>query len=409
MNILFVTLPFSTSKVSVFYDDLLLEFVNNGDKVYVACANEKGCGEEPGLSEYKGMTVLRIPTGKITGEVGVIEKGIATLMMDYQYKRAIKKYYSDIHVDLILYPTPPITLVNTVKYLKQKTGAKTYLLLKDIFPQNAVDLGMLKTSGLKGLIYKMFRKKEKAFYEISDHIGCMSPANVKFVLDNNKEVNPNIVEVCPNSVFPPKEKPNRRNVDSSALREKYHIPEDAVIFLYGGNLGKPQGIDFLVECLRKVKENEKAFFLIIGGGSDYPKLKAFVDDEKPKNTLLLEYLPKQEYQAIADTCDVGIISLDYHFTIPNFPSRFLNYLSSAIPVLVATDPVCDMGTIAEENGFGYRCMSNDVDRFSSIVNKFISADRIGMGEKAWNFFIENYTVEKVRNIILTHFKKDINE
>ena len=52
MNVLFLTLPFSTSKVAVFYDDLLLEFVNNGDKVFVACANEKGCGEEAGISEY---------------------------------------------------------------------------------------------------------------------------------------------------------------------------------------------------------------------------------------------------------------------------------------------------------------------------------------------------------------------
>lgn len=404
MNILFITLPFSTSKVPIFYDDLLLDFVNNGDKVYVACANERGCGEEPGLSEYKGMTVLRIPTGKITGQVGIIEKGIGTMMMDSQFMRAIKKYYKDIHVDLILYPTPPITLVNTVKYLKKKTGARTYLLLKDIFPQNAVDLGMLKTTGLKGILYKMFRKKEKAFYEVSDNIGCMSPANVKFVLNNNNEVDPMIIEVCPNCVLPPKVKPDRANVDSSLLRAKYNIPEDAVIFLYGGNLGKPQGIDFLVECLRMEKDNKKAFFLIIGEGSEYHKLRSFIDNEKPANTLLLDYLPKDEYQAIVNSCDVGMIFLNYNFTIPNFPSRLLNYLSSAMPVLVATDPVCDMGIIAEENSFGYRCLSNDVNEFSKIVNHFITSDRIKMGENAWEFFIDNYTAEKGRKIILLHFE-----
>lgn len=404
MNILFVTLPFSTSKVSVFYDDLLLEFVKNGDNVYVACANERGCGEHPGLSEYKSITVLRIPTGKITGNVGIVEKGISTMLMDYQFKRAIKKYYNNLHVDLILYPTPPITLVNTVKYLKKKTGAKTYLLLKDIFPQNAVDLGMLKTTGLKSIMYKMFRKKEKDFYEISDHIGCMSPANVKYLLDHNPEVKKDIVEVCPNSVFPPKAKLSRADVDSSKLREKYNIPADAVIFLYGGNLGKPQGIDFLVNCLRAEKSNRKAFFLIVGEGSEYNKLKKYVDEDKPQNAILLDYLPKAEYQAIANTCDVGMIFLDYNFTIPNFPSRFLNYLSSSIPVLVATDPVCDMGTIAEEHGFGYRCLSNDVKAFSNVVDKFIQADRNAMGDKAWDYFMDNYTVEKVRKIILSHFE-----
>lgn len=402
MNVLFLTLPFSTSKVAVFYDDLLLEFVNNGDKVYVACANEKGCGEEAGISAYKGITVLRIPTGKITGNVGLIEKGISTLMMDSQFKRAIKKYYKDLKVDLILYPTPPITLVNTVVYLKKKTGARTYLLLKDIFPQNAVDLGMLKTSGLKGLLYKMFRRKEKAFYKVSDNIGCMSPANVKYILEHNNGINPNIVEVCPNSMFPPKEKPNRSFNDNSFLKTKYHVPEEAVIFLYGGNLGKPQGIDFLVDCLRAEKGNNNVFFIIVGEGSEYHKLRAFVDNEKPDNTILLDYMPKADYQGIANVCDVGMIFLDYNFTIPNFPSRFLNYISAGIPVLVASDPVCDMGDIAEENYFGYKCFSNNVHGFVDAIDKFVSSDRESMGERAWQYFLDNYTVKKGREIIISH-------
>lgn len=405
MNILFVTLPFSTSKVSVFYDDLLLEFVNNGDKVYVACANEKGCGEKAGISEYKGMTVLRIPTGKITGQVNSIEKGLSTMMMDYQFKRAIKKYYSDIKIDLILYPTPPITLVNTIGYLKNITGAKTYLLLKDIFPQNAIDLGILRKTGIRGIIYRMFRQKEKKFYSISDYIGCMSPANVKYILEHNKEIDSKKVEVCPNSIFPPKDIPNRHNVDSEYLRNKYNIPQDAVIFLYGGNLGKPQGVDFLIECLREEQHNKQAFFLVIGSGAECYKLNSFINTEKPNNIVLLDYLPKNEYQKIANICDVGMIFLDYHFTIPNFPSRFLSYLSSAIPVLIATDKVCDMGKIAQDNGFGYYCGSNDVDEFSKIVNKFIISDRVRMGVKAWKYFLENYTVEKGRKIILSHLEK----
>lgn len=403
MNILFVTLPFSTTKTQIFYDDLLLEFVRNGDHVYVACANERGCEEKSGLSEYKGMTVLRIPTGKITGQVGLIEKGISTLMMDYLYKKAIKKYYYNLKVDLILYPTPPITLVNTISYLKKKTGAKTYLLLKDIFPQNALDLGMLKESGIKGFLYRMFRKKEKKFYAISDHIGCMSPANVKYVLNHNPEVDPSIVEVCPNSVFPPANIPNRRNIDSTPLRAKYNIPEDAVIYLYGGNLGKPQGIDFLVKCLNKEKDNKKAFFLIIGEGSEYSMIKKFIEEVNPANAILLDFLPKTEYQTIVNLCDVGMIFLNYNFTIPNFPSRFLNYLTSAIPVLVATDPICDMGQIAEDNGFGFACLSNDIDGFSKIIEKFGKADRITMGEKGWKYFIDNYTAERGRSIILSHF------
>ena len=94
-------------------------------------------------------------------KTNLIEKGISTLRISSQYKSAIKKYFSDVKLDLILYSTPPITLVNCIEYVKKRDGAKTYLLLKDIFPQNAVDLGMMQKSGVKGLLYKYFRCKEK--------------------------------------------------------------------------------------------------------------------------------------------------------------------------------------------------------------------------------------------------------
>ena len=88
-------------------------------------------------------------------------------MLETQYISAIKKYFSNIKFDLILYSTPPVTLVRPIKFIKKRDNAKTYLLLKDIFPQNAVDMGILGRKGIKGLLYKYFRKKEKMLYALS--------------------------------------------------------------------------------------------------------------------------------------------------------------------------------------------------------------------------------------------------
>ena len=100
--------------------------------------------------------------------------------------------------DLITYSTPPITLTNVVKYLKKKNPkAVSYLQLKDIFPQNAVDIGMF---GEKSVFNWYFRRKEKALYKASDFIGCMSPANVEYVLEHNPEVAPEKVEIAPNTI-----------------------------------------------------------------------------------------------------------------------------------------------------------------------------------------------------------------
>ena len=158
-------------------------------------------------------------------------------MIEPIFKKAIREYFSNVKFDLVLYSTPPITLVSAVEYVKKRDGAKTYLLLKDIFPQNAVDIGIMSKSGLKGLLYKHFRRQEKKLYRISDRIGCMSQANVDYVLKHNPEVDLKIIEVCPNSLDV-----IDKSVDVESrkqIREKYGIPLDKKVFVYGGNLGKP--------------------------------------------------------------------------------------------------------------------------------------------------------------------------
>lgn len=403
MNVLFLSLVFSDRKHVNFYEELLEVFVKNGHNVFVACSNDSRSIEPNGIQEWNGMTVLRIKTGDITGTTNILRKGLATVSVDYYFKKAIKKNFKDEKFDLILYPTPPITLANTIAWAKKYYSAKTYLMLKDIFPQNAVDLGMIKVSGLKGLLHSYFRKKEKFFYSISDIIGCMSPANVEYVLKHNSEIRSDKVEVCPNCLSIPPTEPSFTR-DSSELKKKYGIPNDAVIFIYGGSLGRPQGIDFLIDCLRYTQSNRKAFFIIIGEGAEFGKLKSFIDSEKPANVKLLKYMPKDEYQMVSDQCDVGMMFLDHRFTIPNFPSRILNYLVSGNPVLAATDANSDIGTIARDNGFGFCCESNDVKGFAKAVNDFIEADRESMGKNGWEFFKKNWAVEKGYDIIMKHFK-----
>lgn len=86
-------------------------------------------------------------------------------MLESQFKSALKKYFRDVKFDLILYSTPPITFNNVIKYAKKKSDNKalTYLLLKDIFPQNAVDLGMISKTGVKVFFTKCSARKRKNY------------------------------------------------------------------------------------------------------------------------------------------------------------------------------------------------------------------------------------------------------
>ncbi len=388
--------------VNGIYTDLMRKMEAEGHNVYVVTPAQRRRREQTRLYDSGGIHVLRVKTLNVQ-KTNVVEKGLGQVSLEYLYQRAIGRFLGGVTFDLILYSTPPITFTGVIKRLRRKNPkAKTYLMLKDIFPQNAVDINILGKSGIKGLLYKHFRKQEKEMYRISDWIGCMSPANVKYVIEHNPEVDPNKVEICPNSYQVHEDDKTQGDV-SKSVRERHGLPVDKPVFIYGGNMGKPQGIPFLLECMKANKDRTDCHFVIVGDGTEYPKLRAWADEAKPKAVTLINRLPKADYDKLADACDVGMIFLDYRFTIPNYPSRLLTYLVGKKPVLACTDPNCDTGSLAEENGYGCYCPSNDVDTFTKVVDKMLKSDLKAMGEKGYQFYLDNYTVQHTYSAIAKHF------
>ena len=398
MNVLFLSMvKTSTLNGGGIYADLLSVFAENGHNVYVVTPVQRREGQATTLTHDGNAHFLTVRTGNLQ-KVNLIEKGISTILLEGQFVKAIKKHLSDVKFDLVLYSTPPITFAKVVRYIKKRDAARTYLLLKDIFPQNAVDMGMLSKSGVKGLIYRYFRRKEKLLYALSDTIGCMSPANCEYILRENPEISADKVEVCPNSIIiVDKSVEDSRKAE---IRAKYGIPTDKKVFVYGGNLGRPQGIPFLIECLRSKKDNAEAYFLVVGDGTEYGLLEEFITAEQPANVKVMRRLPKQDYDELVAACDVGLIFLDHRFTIPNFPSRLLSYLQAKLPVLACTDPNTDIGRIAESAGFGWWCSSNDVSAFCDKVIECLQADLQACGDKAFEYLTDNYSTKEAYDIIV---------
>ncbi len=398
MKLLFLCLSnINTLNKGGIYTDLLRKLIKYGHYVYVLSPIVEIKKGQDAVVEEDGCTIIRVCTGKVQ-KTNVVVKGINTVLLESRFKHAVKKYLNNVKIDLILYPTPPITLCGVVDYVKKRDHAKTYLLLKDIFPQNAVDLGMLKKTGLKGLLYRYFRAKEKKLYAVSDKIGCMSPANRQYVLDHNPEVSPDKVEVCPNSI-------EVRDMSISEeereqIRNKYGLPLNKKIFVYGGNLGKPQGILFIIDCLRTQLDNPDAFFLIVGDGTEYHKLAAFFEEAKPSNMLLMQRLPKEDYDHMIAACDVGLIFLDYRFSIPNFPSRLLVYMQAKLPVLACTDTVTDIGKVIVEGKMGWLGASNNAAKFDFLIKQISQLDLKPFGENAFKLLNDEYSVEKAAKQVL---------
>lgn len=400
MNILFLsTANYYSIESKTMYMDLLRQFRNDGADIYVLSANPNS--DELIRIEEENCIIYKVPIGSLQ-KASIIKKGLNTISVEKKYIKIIKQCLKDVRFELILYPTPPITLCGVVEYVKKRDGAYTYLLLKDIFPQNAVDLGLMKKKGLLKIIYSFFRYKEKKLYRVSDGIGCMSKANVDYVLKHNPEIKRTNVEVCPNSIEVVDN--SISSSDRLLIRKKYCIPQNRTVFVYGGNLGKPQGISFLIECLKTLQSREDIFFVIVGNGTEYHLLEEYTKSKDVKNVKLLKRLPKEDYDTLVAACDVGMIFLDHSFTIPNYPSRLLSYMQAQIPIIAVTDPITDLKEALYEGNCGWWCESDNTTDFTNNVDVIIKSNLKEMGSNAYRYLQENFDVEKSYKIISNRIK-----
>ena len=150
----------------------------------------------------------------------------------------------------------------------------------------------------------------------------MSEANRQYVLAHNPTVNPLKVEVNPNSIAPIPYV-SLSEEEKTLIKEKYKLPLNRKIFIYGGNLGIPQGLDFLLQTIEATKNDPRIYFLIVGSGTEFTRIQNWFKENKPQNAQLLFGVPKIEYDRLVKSCDIGMIFLHKDFTIPNFPSRLL--------------------------------------------------------------------------------------
>lgn len=321
------------------YTTLVEEFVNHGhDVVVLAPGNTKTL-----VSVEKSIEVLRVQTLPIKNVPNYL-KGISNLLLPYQYAAALNKFYKEKNFDLIIIPTPPITLVALAAKLKKKFNASLYLVLRDIFPQNAVDLGFMKKGGI---LYNFFRRKEKKLYKEADFIGCMSEGNIDYVLKHNNFVNPSKLHELKNFQKPYKSTDNSRQF----LKEKYKLNNKFVV-VFGGNMGKPQQLENVLTLAQAAMAYPDIVFLLLGEGVQMNRISGLIEKQNISNIYLNSTIPKQEYQDLISICDIGLISLHQDFTIPNIPSKALDYLNVGLPILASLDKATDFGSILDRYNFG---------------------------------------------------------
>lgn len=288
-------------------------------------------------------------------------------------------------------------MCNVVKWAMKKYNARSYLMMKDIFPQNGVDIGLYTK---KSLIYKYFRLQEKKLYKTSSKIGCMSQGNIDYLLEHNSYLDKNKFELFPNTVKINNNKPIRKD-KKLKIREKYGLKEQDIVAIYGGNFGRPQGLDFLVDVVKKYKNQKNVKFILIGRGTEKERIFTEIKNNNCKNVLMYDYIPRCDYEELTNACDIGLIFLDKRFTIPNYPSKTLSYFECSLPIMAAIDKNTDYSKLLEEEKCGYWVENGDIKSFKSKFDKLIKDEKLRktLGKNGHQYLIEKCNVDSSVKII----------
>ncbi|MEH7252461.1 glycosyltransferase family 4 protein [Neobacillus niacini] len=399
MKVLYIATSFpEKGKGATIYTDLAEALNESGHEITVAVSEQAKNKQHTEMKKERGFDVLRIVTGNYY-DVGFIEKGITTLKIPVLMKKGIRKYLGNRDFDVILFESPPVTNAGLVAWAKKHFNCPAYLMMKDIFPQNAVDLEIIKKNGI---LHRYFLSKEKKLLQTADYIGCMSDANKQYVIDHNSWINSEKVEIFPNT----KRLTNCIYSEGFSMRKQLKIPEEACVFLFGGNMGRPQNIDLLCEVIKGCKNEKEMYFLFVGRGTDRYKLDQAIREFGINNAQVIENLPRNEYEQITKEIDVGLIVLDPRFSIPNFPSRILSYMEYGKPVIAATDKVTDLKEMIKDADCGEWVWSGNVEGLINKAKELSKSKRLStMGANGRKYIEKNFNLKRSVDILESHFKK----
>jgi glycosyltransferase involved in cell wall biosynthesis len=393
-KILFITLArIDDINVSGIYTDLISKFVSEGYDATIICPIERRFGLNSRIINSNGVRIIQVKSLNIQ-KTNVLEKIVSTFLLEFILIKSFLKNCKNESYDIGLFTTPPIFITNFIKLLNKKRLKIRYLLLKDIFPQNALDLNIVNKFSP---FYLYSRFIEKKLYNKFDFIGCMSKANMNYIIKHNT-INKSRIEVNPNSVDVskyPKKKNNKKKTKELKL-------------VYGGNLGLPQNPILITKFISKIENLDNICFKIIGSGTEFKYIESYIIKNNISKTKILRSLTKASYFEELDNSDVGLIFLNEKFTIPNYPSRLLDYLYFDLAIISNTDSFTDIDEIIVKENLGKSFYGmRDLDKMISEIIKLRNITYLkSFNNNSQSTLLDFFNIETTFNLIDNKFKND---
>jgi O26-antigen biosynthesis N-acetyl-L-fucosamine transferase len=337
-----------------------------------------------------GLRILRVKTRKIKGASKTL-RGLHEARLSSLVWRRAGKYLAANPGDLIVFYSPTIFWGALVRRLKALWGAPACLILRDIFPEWAVDIGLLK----RGLIYRYFHKNAVSQYDNSDVIAVQSAGDLRYFTRRFRSAAYRLEVLYNWSSL------QESNLPRTQYRSRLGL-QNKVVFFYGGNLGAAQDISNILRLAASLAVHQRIHFLIVGEGNELLNLRSAIADRGLRNILVLPPVEQREYLSMVSEFDIGLVTLDRRLTNHNIPGKLLAYLYWGIPVLASINSGNDLFELIGKGPSGF-CLENGQDEMLSSAALRLSADphlRARMGKNARSLLEQTFSVEKAVQQIL---------
>ena len=335
------------------------------------------------FSVEKGVEVIRVKTLPLH-KVNYLIRGISQLILPFLFFRKIKKFIRK-NLDAVIIYSPPLTLGLIGGRIKKYYGAKFILNIQDIFPQNAIDLGVLKNK----FLIKFFEAIEKKVYQGADIITFNSEGGRRFLIEK-KRLPPEKVITLYNWIDPA---PYQNLTKDISFRKEYKL-EGKFIFLFAGIMGPAQGLDFLVKVAREVSDIKDIVFLLVGDGMEKEKIQEMIKKYSLTNVVVGPLVPKEDYPYLLKDVDVGVVCLSPRNKTPFIPGKFLGYLAAGLPIIAFLNKESDGFSLIKQANCGYAAIADNPKRAAEIVRRvYDEKEKLGeLGRNGRRYALSNLTV-----------------
>jgi glycosyltransferase involved in cell wall biosynthesis len=308
------------------------------------------------VERLDGIEVLRVAAPP-TRAASFVRRALAEMWLPFAMYRNIRKSpFRRAQWDIVAWYSPPIFFGPLIWKLRYNSGARTYLILRDIFPEWAVDLGLVR----KGPVYLVFKAVAAFQYAVSEVIGVQTPSNLAYL---SRWASPRRrVEVLHNWLAVTPDIGCSIAIGKTALAGRK-------IFVYIGNMGVAQGMDIFIELIQSLRHREDIGFLFVGRGSEFPKLEAEKTSRELNNALFFDEIDSSEIPGLLAQCQVGLVALHPDHRTHNIPGKFVSYVHYGLPVLARVNAGTDLERIIEEEGVGKVYAGNSVDELKRLAEQ----------------------------------------